>query len=241
LREPWRVLWFELEGYGRTFGFGRHSSGHSGPIRLKAIILLGYVAGLVGVAAIPALRRKPAVRVLLGMFGVQFVLFTFLNGGRTMLYMVHVAALYLTFLSLCVGVLWERRSFAARALLAMVILMPLLGCGGIALRAQLDNNRRVFLPAVEFVKARLLPGQTVGATQAYGFEFGFSADKLLTDSSLGYRSGIAPHFLIVDQEKQANWDLIRAQDPAMWGHVTATLRQYRKVYDYNGITVYEKL
>ena len=48
------------ERYPHAFGLGDSSSGHSGPIYLKSLMLLGYAAGVVGMLAIKELRSNKA-------------------------------------------------------------------------------------------------------------------------------------------------------------------------------------
>jgi hypothetical protein len=240
LREPWNALLMEWERYKQAFGMGSHSAGHSGPIRLKAVILAIYVSGLLGVLGASALRRGTEPRVLLWMFAASFVLLTFIDGQKAYYYLVHLAPYYATFVALVIRNLWVKHGAAARVLAGGVIGgMLVLQAGGVAYRARNDTYTNGYLPAIQFVKQNHVPGQRVWASPAFGFDLGFNTEILTDDGEIGYRTGLRTEFILLDQEMQANVDSRRNSG---FGRYVERLLQdeYTLVHDHLGFRVYRR-
>ena len=88
------------ERYPHAYGLGASSSGHSGPIYLKALMLLGYLAGVAGTLAIKDLRDSRMVRALLIVATIYFVILAIIDGQKQTTYLIHIVPLYLTLLAL---------------------------------------------------------------------------------------------------------------------------------------------
>lgn len=94
----------------RPYGLGPHPPGTTRPfVKLKAVARFGYLAGISGGLATPALRRHAGYRVLLGLAAIHFVYFTFYEGMKFNYYLIHLPPLYLSLLAIFLHFLWIHR------------------------------------------------------------------------------------------------------------------------------------
>lgn len=57
---PWMAIKAEImERYFITYGLGPHEVGHTGPIFLKAFVLVCYVAAILPCLLVPSIRKRP--------------------------------------------------------------------------------------------------------------------------------------------------------------------------------------
>jgi hypothetical protein len=87
-----KVAFTAGEAISREYGPRGHSAGSYEPHCLKSMIFVAYAIASAGPLAIPALRRKSASRVLLGLIGVYFLLLYVLGrhqGSLLFVYLVY--------------------------------------------------------------------------------------------------------------------------------------------------------
>lgn len=224
--------------YLLAYGLGPHSSGVSGPVAIKAVVLAAYVAAALVLLGNRKLRRNRGCQLLLGLTGLVFAIMTFFNEKLTC-YLLNITPLYSAILA--VAMLWlYRRGRVARAgailLFAVVLAVQ---AGGLIIRSRLNLYARQFIPAAEFVKHRLHPGMTVVASADFGFGIGF--DQLTDDGTLGFYSHKLADLIVVDEMYLDVFDGHRRQRPAIYRYVSRTLREdYTLIYDHEYYKVYER-
>ncbi len=241
LLHPLQTLKNEIElRYLRPYGLGPHSPGHDSIlIRLKSIALLGYLAGVIGCLAIPAIRRHPGYRVLILLTGIHFLFFTFYEGMKFNYYLIHIVPFYLCLLAVFAAYLWTERP-ALRPLLACGIAAVMaVGAGGAVMRIRLNEMGTSYDPAVAFLKQTASKDDVVFATCSFGFGYGFRPG-LVDDDTLGYFSKKQARFIVMDEIYDDMVNVHRAVDPPIYAHIMELMPDYRLVYDKADYRVYER-
>jgi 4-amino-4-deoxy-L-arabinose transferase-like glycosyltransferase len=225
--------------YMTGFGLGTHEPGHSGPIFLKSLVLLVYVAGAAGALSIHSLRRVPGVRLLLLLFGVVSVILTFLDGLKYTLYLVHTVPLLAMLLALALCWLWGQN--AAGKWLAFLTLAGLvaLQAGGSLLRMKQNTYETRYAPAARFLRSACSDAALVMGSIEFWFDSDFD-NRLLDDPYLGYYNHKQPGCIVVDDIYDIAFDSIARENPSGIQHIQQTLQRYRKVYDYAGFRIYRR-
>ncbi len=237
LRAPWKSIRGEIVSrYMVAFGMGGHSSGHSGPIMLKALVLAGYVLSVLAAVAIPALRRNPALRLLLLLLGVFFLIQCFFN-QKLYLYLAHIVPLYDAVLAFVIVWLWSSRRVPRFVLAGFLVLIAAVQAGGLSYRAGLDEYRRQYLPAVRFLRANLSPGALVSGSAALIYDL--PPGQLVYDRTLGYYNGRKPSFVVCEDAMDENIEGLRSQ-PALYRFVRGRLAgEYDLVYRSTSFKIYK--
>jgi 4-amino-4-deoxy-L-arabinose transferase-like glycosyltransferase len=223
--------------YLRAFGLKEHWPGNTGPIHLKALILIGYLAGVCLSVSMPAIRGSPGFRPILALFGLVLLFLTFGEGQRGAVYLVHILPLYGCLLALAVRWLAARRPLVAGLAAAGVAGFLVLQLGGAALRGIQDTYGRRHEPAMSWLRERVRPGELVMGSTACAFGLGLDRG-LLSDTTLGYRSGRVPDWIVVDDFFRESFAADPIRRPEVHRHVRELMRGYDKVYDRNGYEIY---
>jgi hypothetical protein len=231
LTAPWMALRNELVGrYLPNMGLGGHSAGSYGPHYLKALIFAAYAAAIAGLLAIPALRRKRATGVLLGLIGVYFLFYTFLEGTKAAYYFIYLiyplTAAVVVFARWC----WQN-SPRIRPLIALGLAgMFVIQVGGVTYRIRRDPYHREYLPAVDFLRARAQPGDLIIGSHELGFTLGFR-DNFVDDHLLGLETGKRADFIFVEEIYLGRFDTVHLKNPAQFARLQERLAQYRVIYN----------
>src|SRR6185503_16401448 len=91
ITSPWAVIKGEALRYVNAYGLSSQSVGLA---RIKIVMLVAYVAGVVGVLGSPCLRRQRSSRILLFMTGITFALMVIVEGAKQDWYLVHIIPLF---------------------------------------------------------------------------------------------------------------------------------------------------
>jgi hypothetical protein len=140
------------ERYPHAFGLEAHSSGHSGPIFLKSLILVGYAAGILGRVLIPELRRNRNYRILLLITLVYFIGLSLLDGQKETPYLIQIIPLYVIFLAIVLEWFWRQLQVPRFVLIGAVLSLIALPAGGMALRTLQNTYGRFYSPTVAFLQ-----------------------------------------------------------------------------------------
>jgi hypothetical protein len=224
--------------YFTAFGLGPHSAGHSGPIRLKVLILLMYVTALLGTLLVSEIRKQKVSRTLLVLGLIFFVTLSIWDGQKETWYLIHVIPIYTAILAIWISWCWQN----VPKWLAVIALCGFLGLqlGGVLLRIRIDNYHRSYLPAVDFLKTNAGNGQLIMGSSELGFGLQ-SFDHLVDDSRLGFYSGKKPDFVVVEEVYRSQMEADEKQRPEVYRHVSSMLRdEYQKVYDHELYEIYAR-
>jgi 4-amino-4-deoxy-L-arabinose transferase-like glycosyltransferase len=238
---PWMGFVQEITGrYFVAFGLGEHSAGSSGPVQLKVLALGAYVAGLLGCALTPKLRREQGARTFLVLIAVGFVLLALIDGQKAHYYLVHLLPIYTALLALWV-VHCARLSNGRRLLLALcVAIVVAVQTGGIVYRGYLNNYARSYIPAIRFVRQHWQPGELIVGNPSLAFGLGFF-DGLVFDPAAGHRLGLVPKVIVLTEDDENRMVRSSPLSPELREKVRIRLtEEYEKVYERLGYRVYLK-
>ena len=239
LTAPWMGFIHEFtERYRLAFGLGEQSPGHSSIARLKALILVAYVVGVIGAFCTRRIREHRGLRALLMMTTIYFVIMAVLDGQKLAWYLVHILPLYAALLAVWLTEAWQTRQLPRWAIAAAVCALLLLQAGGIAQRIRTKEYQTTYAPAADFLKNRLQPSTLIMGSAEMGFALGFD-EHLIDDSYLGYYSGKRPDFIVVDEIYATSFRGSAVERPAIYEHINRMLtEQYKLVYDQGLYRIY---
>lgn len=228
------------ERYFTGFGLGPHSLGHSGPIRLKALILLAYVVALVGAVLVRDIRTHPGYRRLLILAGLFFVTLCVWDGQKETWYLIHVVPVYTAVLAVWISWCWNKKSVPKWLVLFCVVGFFGLQLGGVAQRIRIDTYRRDYLPAVEFLRNRASAGQQIMGSSELGFGL-HTFDGLIDDSRLGFYTGKRPDFIVVEEAYKEQIEGSQTRRPELYRYINSLFStEYQKVYDHQNYEIYAR-
>jgi 4-amino-4-deoxy-L-arabinose transferase-like glycosyltransferase len=228
---PWVAIRDEVvKRYMTSMGLNQHNPGSYGPHYLKAWIFFTYAVGTLGLVAVPALRRKTAIRVLLGMLFLYVCFYTFLEGTKESYYLIYLV--YLLTAATVVFVRWCWDNYTrTRVLVALwLAAMFAIQTGGAVYRIHRDAYHKEYLPPVAFLRAHAKPGDLIMGSLELGFSIGFR-DGFIDDQLLGIETGQWANWILVEEIYQGRFDTLQMKHPDEFVKLQARLAQYRVAYD----------
>jgi hypothetical protein len=199
-------------------------------MRVKILLLLAYVGGIIGCLALERIRRNAKARALLAYALISVVLLAVVESHRWYVYFIHLLPQVALCLALVAGEMFRRRGWPRRAAISGVVAYAMFAVATVAYRARLDVHGQAFLPAVSYLRARIQPGDLVMA----GGEFGVGLDferHVLDDSQLGYRNARRPAYFVLSTERLASLELRSAQDARFKRHIDSLMVEYRLAFE----------
>jgi hypothetical protein len=168
---------------------------------LKVVGLLMFVGAIVVMLATPELRRRTGFRLLLWLAGLRFLMMSVGASWRLDYYLVHALPFYAAIAGIAGWWLWQRpdrrQRFAAAAVLGMYFAVQLSVFAHLV--SAVSAYRRKYLPAVDYVKSIIRPGDLVAGSADLAFAMGFYNPQLVDDLWLGRWSGKRPTIVVVDE------------------------------------------
>ncbi len=215
--------------YMQSYGLADHSVGHSGPIRLKALILVAYLIGICGILFTRSLRQNSGCRVLLLLTALFFLVLTIVDGQKLSFYLIHIVPLYGALLAVFIHWCCTTRRFP-RSIIAVALFGFLaLQLGGVAYRAKQDFYHTSYLPAVNFIQNNYDNQDLIMGSAVLGFSLGF--DRVTDDVRLGFLSGKRPKLIVVGETYEGAFKEYQKNEPDIYRHiVNLTTSTYRPVY-----------
>lgn len=228
------------ERYPHAHGLQANSGGHSGPIYLKGLILLGYIAGVLGVLFTKSLRNNRNYRALLIMTAIYFVVMALIDGQKETPYLVHIVPFYSMLLAIFVNRLRENGTVPKPLLLASVCLFLALQTGGMAMRVRQNTYGNFYQPAVNYLKQNAGEKDIIMACSDFGFGLGFP-DNLIDDGRFGFNTGKRPRFIVYDDQVKMSWEASKKFFPEFYEYFPRLLRdEYKLVYENAAYKIYER-
>lgn len=239
LLQPWRGVWLELTAkyFGLFSGFVA-----GGPILLRAklfgtLVMLGAVAY---VAWTPSMRRERGWRLLVVVTGIYFFTLAVFDGQKQYIYMIHMVPLFCAAVAGAAVTLWREKPALRWLLTAVLAGFVLLQAGGVLYRIRENTYGRLFMPAVNYLKAHAGENDLIFASGEFGFGLGFSP-RVLDDIRLGQLSGRVPAYVVEDVRYRENWEGYRIKQPALYAHIEKVLlERSEKVYEAGGYIIYRR-
>lgn len=236
---PWHAVKAEIvDRYLTAYGLGPHTAGHTGPIALKALILVCYVLAIATCLGVPSIRKRPGTKLILTMLGVVFFIQCFFN-QKLSWYLAHIIPLYTLVLAIAFVGLWQRRKLLrpASVVLAGVFLAILtVQVGGSLYLVKINTYQHQYRPLVTFLN-KLPADQSIYGSAA--IEFGLNhSDRLRDDVTLGYYSDRRPDYVVMDPIYEDSLEGLKYHDPTAYRSAEAWLAKAHKIYDRDDFQVY---
>ncbi len=230
------------ERYPSAFGLNANTWGHSGPIYLKSLILIGYVVGVMGLILTKRLRTNPNYFCLLVLAGIYFISLSILDGQKQTYYLVHIIPLYVACLAIWIHWAWNKGNGVIWrfSLITGIVIFVGLQLGGIALRARQNTYGNFYLPTINFLKQNAGEGDLIFGKSDLGFGLNF-AENFVDDGEFGYSSGRRPEFIVYDSQVENS--LIDSKEffPEFHTYFPDLLKnEYDLVYRNEGYRVYKR-
>lgn len=226
------------ERYPHAFGLQANSSGHSGPIFLKALILIGYLAGVLGVLLTKELRQNRNYRALLFLTTIYFLWMAIMDGQKQTYYITHILPFYLIMLAIWINFLWNK-SFLPRPLIALGLSgLLLLGLGGMALRVKQNTYGNFYKPMIAFLKENSTENDLIMGGAELGFGLNFPKNHI-ADGAFGFYTGKRPKFIVYDSGVENSWQDSKNHFPEFYTYFPRLLEEeYQLAYENDAFKVY---
>jgi hypothetical protein len=241
LLAPWLALYREITvRYLIAFGLGGHSAGHSSLTKLKVLILLTYVVGIIGALSMRPIRAHRGYKALLILTGIYFVFLTIFDGQKLAWYLVHMMPLFAALLAVFVHWLWTSTRLPRWAIALPLGGFLMLQLGGLVQRIRQNEYRRSYAPAVDFLKAKAEPSALIMGSTELAFALGFDAN-LVDDIRLGYYTGKKPDYIVVEEIYEDAFIGMSIQNSDVYRHILDSIaNDYHAVYDEAHYKIYAR-
>lgn len=228
------------EHYPQAYGLGQHSGGHSGPIWLKSLILIGYVAGIVGSLAIKELRQNTNWRLLMTITFLYFLIMAIIDGQKQTTYLIHIVPLYIIMLSGVVGYLWRQAKLPRVILVSAIFGLIVLPAGGMVLKIKQNTYANFYDPMIAYLKTNMNGDDHVMGGADLAFGLGFEAN-IIADGRFGYYTGKRPRYIVYDSAVENSWQHSQKFFPEFYEYFPRLLRdEYRIAYENAAYKIYQR-
>ena len=212
----------------------------SWPVRLKALLPVGYVIGLIGAAFVPGARKQPLIRGAVLVLAVQLFILTFIEGTKQSHYIVHVIPTLVVILVTSMWILFQSGPGRRSLLVAGAVILVLLQIGSIVFRARENPYRKDWLPAIEFARPFVAQKLLVVGGPEFGMPFDFP-ENVVSWTDYGFMHKRVPDVVITTlSQYQRNTAVVR-NNPAFYRYMTVTFFQrFQLIYRSGDIAVYRR-
>jgi hypothetical protein len=224
--DPLRSIWNEFsQRWGKVFGITEGS----GLKRIRALVLAGYVAGMV--AGIVRFRKLKAAGFgpILAIAMLDLFLFCFFENTKQAPYLIYVLPWMAALLAVLAVEHWKPFGWAV---FSSVVAIQVAGTALVISRLE---YQREYLPAIRIIEAR--GGEVTGDAQL-GFGLGFTP-KFVDDRRLGYYTNAKPKLIAVDGDYLEFFERIRAEKPTEARFIDGKLARCRLVFQNSLYKIYE--
>jgi 4-amino-4-deoxy-L-arabinose transferase-like glycosyltransferase len=236
IQTPWLVLRNEINRYLLAFGF---QAGAPPIAKIKVLLLLGYLAGVVGTLSVSALRRRPGIRVLLILAAIH-VLFLTSQSVKHPVYLIYTVPFFSALLAVWIFWCWSNPALPSKAVALAVAAFIALQLAAVASVVVRDKYHRSYLPAVAFLKAHAGPADLVVGEPELAFALGFDS-AFLDDCRLGYYSHVDPRFIVMGDNYRGLIEKFGHDSPEIARYITTRLQsEYRPVFENDTYTIFAR-
>ncbi len=226
------------ERYPHAYGLQTNSSGHSGPIFLKSLILIGYALGILGVLLTKQLRQNRNYRALLILTTIYFFWMAVMDGQKQTYYIIQILPFYLIMLAIWINYLWSK-NFLPRPLIALGLSgLLLLGVGGMSLRIKQNTYGNFYQPTIDYLKTNAGENDLIMGGSDLGFGLEFSKNHF-DDGRFAYSTGKRPKFIVYDSGAELSWQESKVFFPEFYEYFPRLLQEeYEIAYENPGYKIY---
>jgi 4-amino-4-deoxy-L-arabinose transferase-like glycosyltransferase len=207
---------------------------------LKVALVAAYALGVAGAICAREVRSAKGYRALLVICALFFAHQTFLEGTKLHLYLVHITPLYAALLAAWARSCWASRRPPRRVMAPAFCALMLLHLAGNAYVIARDSYHNSYLPAVNFLNQNSGERSLIMGTSELSFGLK-SYESLSDDKYLGYNSGKAPDFIVLDARYEQEHDAVRERHPEIYRHINRLLAEdYRPVFEQASYRIYAR-
>lgn len=226
--------------YPRAFGMLDSTAGHSGPIFLKSLILVGYAIGVLGTIFTKSLRENKACRIVLILTGIYFVLMSLLDGQKLAVYLIYIVPFYSVLLALWIAEMWNKRSIPHPILIVGVVGFLLLQTGGVILRVKQNTYGNFYRPAINYLNENAAPGELIMGSAEARFALNPKLNHI-ADGRFAYYTGKRPEYIIYDPGVEDSWKDSKIYFPEFYEYFPRLLcDEYNLVYENTAFKIYKR-
>ncbi|MGB7201537.1 MAG: hypothetical protein WBD16_04635 [Pyrinomonadaceae bacterium] len=228
------------EHYPHAYGLGQNSGGHSGPIYLKSLMLIGYIGGIIGSLLIKELRQSSNWRLLMTLTLAYFLIMAIIDGQKQTTYLVHIVPLYIMMLAGVIGWFWRQMKVPRVVLVVAFLGLIALPAGGMAFRIKQNTFGNFYAPVIAYLKTNMGESDYVMGGADLAFGLGFDAN-LIADGRSGYYTGKRPRYIVTDSATDLTWQNSQKFFPEFYEYFPRLLSdEYRVAYENAAYKIYER-
>lgn len=217
--------------YAGPFGLTADASAAG---RVKALILLTYLASAGAFLAWPAWRRNHRLPLLSVLFLTGFLVMAEASPSKFVYYLPHTTAI----LAVAAAVALYQLPVSGRVRGAAILLFAALQVAGTAAGIRQNLRARSYQPAVAAIAAHSAPGALVIGSGELWFSLA-GQRRMLHDPDLAARSGLQPAVVVMDPLYRESLGKSATAAPAVHAHGQRLLDLSRLVYDDGYYQVYQ--
>ncbi len=226
--------------YPHAFGLRDNSSGHSGPIYLKSLMLIGYAAGILGLLLIKELRRNKNYIALLVVTTIYFVILSIIDGQKQTTYLIHIVPFYLISLAIVLGWFWNKKRVPRLVVVGFVFAVIAVPLGGMALKIRQNTYGNHYKPLIAFLNENSRDGGLIMGGSELAFGLGFGTNHV-ADGRFAFYTGKRPKFIVYDSAVDNSWKDSKVHFPEFYEYFPRLLKEeYQLAYENAAFKVYAR-
>jgi hypothetical protein len=220
------------------FGMAPDTRGFS---HIKILILAAYAAGILGVLCTWGLRSQLGIRSLLLVSGVTLLVMIALDREAQHQYLIHFVLWMISLTAVAAVWWWDHRSVPRWVLAAGLVVVVTVQISTTSRRLSQHAYTTLYLPVTEYLKRNAQGKGPIMGSAELAFELGY-VDALVDDQRLGFRSGKRPNFIVIDQNRYAEWiPQYQLREPETYRYIRGLMdREFHEVLQNNAYQVYAR-
>jgi len=212
-----------IERYLYMYGLAPDTHGFS---HVKIIVLLFYLAGLIGALTSRRIRGHKGHRALLLYWIVSSLAVAAVDKAIQPFYLVHFVMPMAAITAVWLSSGWDAQGRASRWALAGILTaafaVQLAVTGS---RVAQDPYRRNYLAATQFLKQHAGAGDLIFGSAELAFQLGFDG-QVIDDYRLGFKTGKKASFVVLDQNRYVEWIAkLEKREPQAYQYIQSMLRR----------------
>ena len=212
-----------VERYLYVYGLAPDTHGFS---RIKLVVLLFYLAGLIGALTSRRIRGHKGYGALLLYWLVSSLAIAAVDKEIHTFYLVHFVMPLAAITAVWLCSAWDARGVASRWALAGILTAAFTVQLAVAgSRIAQDPYRRNYLAATQFLKRHAGAGDVIFGSAELAFQLGFDG-QVIDDYRLGFKTGKKASFVVLDQNRYVEWIAnLEHQEPQAYQYIQSMLRR----------------
>jgi hypothetical protein len=237
LADPITALRREL---GRFLGYYGVRPNASWAVRLKVLLPIGYVLGLLGALLIPAVRKQRFVKGCLLLLTVQLFILTFIEGTKQSHYIVDVIPTFVAILVVLWWSLYTSQPKLRSVFVAVGVIYVLAQVGPVLFRIRENPYRKDFLPTVETMRPFVERKLFVVSGPEFATPFNFP-ENVISRADYGFRSARTPDIIVTSVAQYERNTVVARNDPPLYRYMTVTFHQrFHLIFSSGDFAVYKR-